>query len=227
MRKFWQWLATALLVAIFLSLANWQWNRASELRNPPKIDETIVPLDSLVSPTDSIAKSLSKDKVGRIVSISGRYVSSWIAPYQRNNKIWDVGLLQTKDNALILVVRGFHKDIEFSDHPIVVKGYLLPPQSEDVAKNQGNQLSRVDSALFASKTNLPLYAPYINAITEDPQSGYESVPLNMVIAQSNLPGGVPGFYWQHLSYVVIWVLFAITAVYLMLYQRRIERLGKV
>ena len=220
MRKFWQWLATALLVAIFLSLANWQWNRASELRNPPKIDETVVPLDSLVSPTDSIAKSLSKDKVGRIVSISGRYVSSWIAPYQKNNKIWDVGLLQTKDNALILVVRGFHKDIELSDRPVVVKGYLLPPQSEDVAKNQGNQLSRVDSALFVSKTNLPLYAPYINAISEDPQSGYGPVPFNM-------QSGVPGFYWQHLSYVVIWVLFAITAVYLMLYQRRIERLGKV
>ena len=213
-------MATALLVAIFLSLANWQWNRASELRNPPKVDETVLPLDSLISPTDSIGESLTKEKIGRIVSVSGHYISNWIAPYQKNNKIWDVGLLQTKDNALILVVRGYHREIELSKEPVVVKGYLLPPQNEDVAKNLGNQLSRVDSALFASKTNLPLYAPYINAISEDPQSGYEPIPFN-------LHSGVPGFYWQHISYVIIWVLFAITAIYLALYQRRMDRLGRV
>lgn len=220
MKKIWQWLATALLVAIFLSLANWQWNRASELRNPTKVDQTVVPIDSLISPTDPISKVLDKESIGRVVSVSGKYVSSWIAPYQKNNKIWDVGLLQTKDNALILVVRGFHKEVELSNQPVVVKGYLLPPQNEDVARNQGNQLSRVDSSLFVSKTNLPLYAPYINAISEDPSSGYVPVPFN-------LHGGVPGFYWQHISYVIIWVLFAITAIYLALYQRRIDRLGKV
>ena len=54
MKRFWQWSATALLVAIFLSLANWQWNRASELKNPPKIDPTIVPLDSLIAPGSAI-----------------------------------------------------------------------------------------------------------------------------------------------------------------------------
>lgn len=220
MKKIWQWLATALLVAIFLSLANWQWNRASELRNPPKVDQTVVPLDSLISPTDPISKAVDKESIGRIVSISGKYVSTWIAPYQKNNKIWDVGLLQTKDNALVLVVRGFHREVELTTEPVVVKGYLLPPQNEDVAKNQGNQLSRVDSSLFVSKTNLPLYAPYINAISEDPNSGYDEVPFN-------LHRGVPGFYWQHISYVVIWVLFALTAIYLALYQRRLDRLGKV
>lgn len=220
MKKIWQWLATALLVAIFLSLANWQWNRASELRNPPKVDQTVVPLDSLISPTDPISKAVDKESIGRIVSISGKYVSTWIAPYQKNNKIWDVGLLQTKDNALVLVVRGFHREVELTTEPVVVKGYLLPPQNEDVAKNQGNQLSRVDSSLFVSKTNLPLYAPYINAISEDPNSGYDAVPFN-------LHRGVPGFYWQHISYVVIWVLFALTAIYLALYQRRLDRLGKV
>ena len=74
MRKLWQWLVTALLVAIFLSLANWQWNRAEDMKNPPKVDQTVFPLDSVISPTNAI----TPDQIGRKVSISGRYVSNWI-----------------------------------------------------------------------------------------------------------------------------------------------------
>lgn len=213
MKKIWQWIGAALLVAVFLSLANWQWNRADELKNPPKVDQTILPLDSVITPSQSI----TQDQVGRRVSITGKYVSNWILPNQKNSQSYDVGLFQTKDNAMILVLRGIHKqttpDLEKN---VDVVGYLLPQQSKDVADNLGAQISRIDSALFVSKTKLPLYAPYIHAISESPDSGYEVIPFN-------LRSGVPGYYWQHISYVIIWFLFAITVIYLMAYQRRLDK----
>ena len=79
MKRFWQWLGTALLVAIFLSLANWQWNRADELKNPPKIDQTILPIDSLISPSQSI----TQEQVGRRVEVEGMFISNWILPNQK------------------------------------------------------------------------------------------------------------------------------------------------
>lgn len=213
MKKFWQWFITALLVAIFLSLANWQWNRASELKNPPKVDQTVFPIDSVISPIDSI----KQDQVGKRVSLSGKYVSLWIAPNQKNNQSYDVGLFQTKDNAMILILRGFHKENTIVNNENVnLVGYLVPPQSKDVAENNDSQISRIDSALFVTKTELPLYAPFIQVISEQPTSGYKVVPFN-------LRSGVPGFYWQHISYVVIWFLFALTTIYLLFYQRRLDR----
>ncbi len=215
MKRIWQWLATALLVAIFLSLANWQWNRAGAVKNPPQIDQTILPLDSLIAPSDPITDS----QIGRRVTITGKYVSLWQAPNQKANsagqRTWQVGLLQTKDNAMILVVRGYEPNgnsNDLSGAEVTVTGTLLPPQGKDVAQIQGNQLSRVDSSLFVSRTDLPLYAPFINAISEVPKSNLEKVEIK-------LSGNVPGYYWQHISYVVIWFLFAVTSVYLMLYHR--------
>lgn len=216
MKRFWQWLATALLVAIFLSLANWQWNRASELKNPPKIDPTIVPLDSLIAPSQSITEAA----VARRVSVSGTFVSNWILPNQADRKSWVVGLFQTKDNAMILVVRGHAANTELqrneSNREVKVIGYLVPQQSRDAAENVGNQISRVDSALFVTRTELPLYAPYIHAISEEPSVGFIPVPFE-------IGKKVPGYYWQHISYVVIWFLFAVTAIFLMIYQRKSDR----
>ena len=212
MKKFWQWLATALLVAIFLSLANWQWNRAVEIRKPIAQDQSISPIDSLLTPNGSIEPSA----LGQKVSLEGEYISNWVAPHQDGNKSWEVGLLKTRDNAAILVVRGIKGSNELALGESKIVGYVMPPQSEDVADNSGNQLSRVDSSLFVSKTDLPLYAPFIQVISEDPATGLEVLPFKV-------SSKVPGFYWQHISYVVIWFLFALTAIYLMIYQRRLER----
>ena len=211
MKKFWQWLATALLVAIFLSLANWQWNRAVDLKKPVTRDQSVSPIDSLISPNGSIEPSA----LGQKVSLEGNYISNWIAPHQDGNKSWVVGLLKTKDNAAILVVRGVRGSNELALGKSKIVGYVMPPQSEDVADNSGNQLSRVDSSLFVSKTELPLYAPYIQVISENPATGLEILPFKV-------SSKIPGFYWQHISYVVIWFLFALTAIYLMIYQRRLE-----
>ena len=139
-----------------------------------------------------------------------------MAPHQEGNQSWAVGLFQTSDNAAILIVRGIKgvNDLALGESKIV--GYIMPPQSEDRAENTNTQISRVDSSLFVSKINLPLYAPYIQVISEDPATGLEVLPFK---ASSK----VPGFYWQHISYVVIWFLFAITAIYLMIYQRRLDK----
>ena len=212
MKKVWQWLATALLVAIFLSLANWQWNRAVEIRKPIAQDQSISPIDSLITPNGSIEPSA----LGQKVSLEGEYISNWVAPHQDGNKSWEVGLLKTKDNAAILVVRGIKGSKELALGESKIVGYVMPPQTEDVTDNSGNQLSRVDSSLFVSKTDLPLYAPFIQVISEDPATGLEVLPFKV-------NSKVPGFYWQHISYVVIWFLFALTAIYLMIYQRRLER----
>ena len=213
MKKIWQWIGAALLVAIFLSLANWQWNRADELKNPPKVDQTILPLDSVITPSQSI----TQEQVGRRVSMTGKYISNWVLPNQKDTQSYDVGFFQTKDNAMILVLRGIHKQVTPDlEKNVDVVGYLLPQQSKDIADNQGDQISRIDSALFVTKTNLPLSAPYVHAISERPDSGYEVVPFN-------LRSGVPGYYWQHISYVIIWFLFAITVIYLMVYQRRLDK----
>ena len=212
MKKLWQWLVTALLGAIFLSLANWQWNRAVEIRKPIAQDQSISPIDSLITPNGSIEPTA----LGQKVSLEGEYISNWVAPHQDGNKSWAVGLLKTRDNAAILIVRGVKGSNELALGESKIVGYVMPPQSEDVADNSGNQLSRVDSSLFVSKTDLPLYAPYIQVISEDPATGLEVLPFK---ASSK----VPGFYWQHISYVVIWFLFAITAIYLMIYQRRLDK----
>lgn len=211
MKKFWQWLATALLVAIFLSLANWQWNRAAELKKPLTQDQSVSPIDSLISPNGSIEPA----SLGKKVSLEGEYLSNWIAPHQDGNKSWVVGLFKTKDNAAILVVRGNKGSSELPLGQSKIVGYVMQPQSEDVADISQSELSRVDSSLFVSKTDLPLYAPYIQVISEDPASGLDVVPFK-------ISSKVPGFYWQHISYVVIWFLFALTAIYLMIYQRRLE-----
>ena len=218
MKKLWQWLGTALLVAIFLSLANWQWNRAAELKQPIEIDQSISPIDSVITPDDSVTDAI----IGRKVSVEGKSVSQWEALGQADNKIWDVGLFKTKDNAMILVVRGFHKNevVQLGESKIV--GYLVPPQSsQNISSTElkANQIGRVDSALFVTKTDLPLYAPFIQAISETPDMGYQPVPFE-------LGKKVPGFYWQHISYVVIWCLFALTAIYLMIYQRRLDKVAQ-
>ncbi|MFM8842404.1 MAG: hypothetical protein ACKOFU_06835, partial [Actinomycetota bacterium] len=36
---------------------------------------------------------------------------------------------------------------------------------------------------------------------------------------------IPGYYWQHLSYVVIWSLMALLTLYLPFYQRQRNRIA--
>jgi len=105
-----QALAVALIAAIFVGLGIWQLQRAADLKESLKvattIDATVVPLESVISPRESIpAKALN-----RTVSVSGHYIQNFRAPNQVDGagkqSDWEVALLQVGTNSAILVVRG-------------------------------------------------------------------------------------------------------------------------
>ena len=78
-------------------------------------------------------------------------MSNWIAPHQDGNKSWEVGLLKTRDNAAILVVRGIKGSNELALGESKIVGYVMPPQSEDVADNSGARRVMCIKVLGGSK----------------------------------------------------------------------------
>jgi len=101
---------------------------------------------------------------------------------------------------------------------IDIKGQLVPHQTQDHAENMDGVISRLDSSLIVSKTDLDLFDGYIVATAESHQ-GVELVRSRPT--PEKLTSRIPGFYWQHLSYVVIWWLMAGVVLYLPFYRRRV------
>jgi hypothetical protein len=94
---------------------------------------------------------------------------------------------------------------------------LLPKQSEDRADNSVDQISRVDSSLLVSSYSGQLYDGFIVA-TEEAVDG-EKIERNR-ISPPELTSGVPGYYWQHISYVVVWWFLAALVFWAPFYRRR-------
>jgi cytochrome oxidase assembly protein ShyY1 len=222
-----QALAVALIAAIFVGLGIWQLQRAADLKESLKvattIDATVVPLESVISPRESIpAKALN-----RTVSVSGHYIQNFRAPNQVDGagkqSDWEVALLQVGTNSAILVVRGLwserllNPDIQQSMN-IDVTGVLVASQFGDRADNTAGVISRLDSAVVTSLTDLDLYDGYVLASKESTRTG----ALDRTrLTPEKLTSRIPGFYWQHLSYVVIWWLMAGVVLYLPFYRRRV------
>ena len=222
-----QALAVALIAAIFVGLGIWQLQRAADLKESLKvattIDATVVPLESVISPRESIpAKALN-----RTVSVSGQYIQNFRAPNQVDGdgkqSDWEVALLQVGTNSAILVVRGLwserllNPDIQQSMN-IDVTGVLVASQFGDRADNTAGVISRLDSAVVTSLTDLDLYDGYVLASKESTRTG----ALDRTrLTPEKLTSRIPGFYWQHLSYVVIWWLMAGVVLYLPFYRRRV------
>jgi len=222
-----QALAIALIAAIFVGLGIWQLQRAADLKESLKvattIDVTVVPLESVISPRESIpAKALN-----RTVSVSGQYIQNFKAPNQVDGdgkqSDWEVALLQVGTNSAILVVRGLwserllNPDIQQSMN-IDVTGLLVASQFGDRAENAPGVISRLDSAVVTSLTDLDLYDGYVLASKESTRTG----ALDRTrLTPEKLTSRIPGFYWQHLSYVVIWWLMAGVVLYLPFYRRRV------
>jgi len=222
-----QALAVALIAAIFVGLGIWQLQRAADLKESLKvattIDATVVPLESVISPRESIpAKALN-----RTVSVSGHYIQNFRAPNQVDGagkqSDWEVALLQVGTNTAILVVRGLwserllNPDIQQSMN-IDVTGVLVASQFGDRADNTAGVISRLDSAVVTSLTDLDLYDGYVLASKESTRTG----ALDRTrLTPEKLTSRIPGFYWQHLSYVVIWWLMAGVVLYLPFYRRRV------
>ena len=225
--KAFQAIAVVLIAAIFVGLGLWQLQRAADLKKSLKvattIDATVVPLQSVISPRESIPPTA----LNRTVSVSGHYIANFKAPNQVDGKgqqsDWEVALLQVGTNSAILVVRGLwserllNPDIQQSMN-IDVTGLLVASQFADRAENAPGVISRLDSAVVTSLTNLDLFDGYVLASNESTRTG---VLDRTRVTPEKLTSRIPGFYWQHLSYVVIWWLMAGVVLYLPFYRRRV------
>ena len=215
-------LGVLLIATSFISLGIWQLNRARESRIPVMVDSALVSLQSITQPRIALPSNAAL----RHVQFRGTYVADFQAPFQVDGAghldTWEVGLLATDSDGAILVVRGLwsQRDLNAiaSTHIVEVTGKLMPHQNDDVAQSSATVLSRLDSALVVDKTARNLYDGYVIA-------GSESVIGEKIIRQRITPpsprSGIPGFYWQHLSYVVIWWFMAGVVLYLPFYQRRV------
>ena len=225
--KAFQAVAVLLIAAIFVGLGIWQLQRAAELKESLKvattIDTNIVPLESVTAPRESIpATALNKT-----VSVSGYYIANFRAPNQVDGNgvvsDWEVALLQVGTQSAILVVRGLwserllNPDIQQS-MIIEIEGLLVASQYEERAENSAGVISRLDSAVVTSLTDLDLYDGYVLASSEATRTG----ALDRTrVTPEKLTSRIPGFYWQHLSYVVIWWLLAGVVLFLPFYRRRV------
>ena len=229
LKKFGQGLLVLLLASSFIALGIWQLQRAQDMQKSSTIavDTQIYPLTSLASPTGSIPP----ESIGKIVSSSGHYIANFKAPNQKDGKgrvaDWEVALLQNETDTAILVVRGLWKD-RLANPDIVmstsveITGILLPHQNDDRAENTAQQLSRLDSSLLTGITDMQLYDGFI---LEQNESTRASATIRPRISAPVLTSGVPGFYWQHISYVVIWWLMALVILWLPFYSRRGNRIA--
>lgn len=222
-----QAVAVIALAAIFVGLGIWQLQRAADLKDSLKvattIDTQVVPLESITSPR----VSLPPDAINKTVAVSGQYIQNFRAPDQIDGdgkqSDWEVALLQVGTDSAILVVRGLwserllNPDIQQS-MVIDIEGLLVASQYDDRSVNTAGVISRLDSAVITSLTDLDLYDGYVLASKESTRTG--SLDRTRVTPEK-LTSKIPGFYWQHLSYVVIWGLMAGVVLYLPFYRRRV------
>jgi cytochrome oxidase assembly protein ShyY1 len=217
------------MAGAFIGLGNWQLDRAQELKASTKTVVTVtepVELTSLAKPRVTIdARNFMKN-----VSTQGNYIATFKSENQKSDGVaattWEVGVLQVDANSAILVVRGLWADrltepqIAMSQK-VSVTGVLQPSQSTDRGPNSADNLARVDSTLLLTKAGLAdfdLYDGFILANSEV-VDGTKIDRTRLEISVDN--SKVPGYYWQHISYVFIWWLMAALVLYLPFYRRRV------
>mgnify|MGYP000228631900 CR=1 FL=1 len=226
-KKFFTALLVLTIASTFVGLGIWQLQRAQAMNDYADlpVDRTIYPLLEKTSPTGIVPP----DSIGKFVSTSGHYVATFKAPNQKDGAgtiaDWEVGLLQNETDTAILVVRGLWSQRLSSPEIVMatkveVTGTLMPHQNDDRASNTAAQLSRLDSSLLVSTTDAQLFDGFILATAESSRSG--SVERSR-ITPPELTLGVPGFYWQHISYVVIWWFMALLVLWLPFYKRDDQR----
>ncbi|CAM8622311.1 SURF1 family cytochrome oxidase biogenesis protein [Candidatus Planktophila dulcis] len=222
-----QALLVLVLALTFIGLGVWQLQRAQDLQDyvALPIDRTIYPLLEKSAATGIVPG----ESIGKLVTTSGYYIATYKAPNQKDgNDVvddWEVGLLQNETDTAILVVRGLWSqrlsspEIAMSTRVEVV-GTLLPAQNDDRAVNTASQLSRLDSSILVASTDAQLFEGFILAKSEVSRSGLVD---RTRITPPELTSEIPGFYWQHISYVVIWWFMALLVLWLPFYKRDDER----
>ncbi len=205
------------LMSTFIALGFWQLDRARSLKELQKPYQEL-PIVSL-SDIANTNSNLADESVNRIVTFTGRYVAEFDAPNQRDKdgrtENWLVGLMEVDGGGAILVVRS-NQNSEIPKGNISVTGRLLPRQFEDRSEKLDGQLSRLDPSLVSALYPDNLYDGFVVANSEL-VDGKEVVIPRISVAPARPT--VPGYYWQHLSYVVIWWLMALVVLFMPFYSR--------
>jgi cytochrome oxidase assembly protein ShyY1 len=214
------------LAAIFVGLGYWQLDRAREMTaNENKVvvqDKTVYTLTDLTKPDEIIPVQ----SFGKFVNISGQVIATYKAPNQiaadKSVSDWELALVQLNSKSAILVLRGYWKDsrqsaVDAGNEILNVTGRIFPRQIKDRALNTETEISRLDSSLLTSTTDLQLYDGFIAATSEVGDSGDITRPR---ITPEMPESEFNGYYWQHISYVVIWWLMAVLVLWAPFYKRR-------
>ncbi len=215
------------LVATFGLLGLWQLDAANKLQEAKKAapDPIVYQLSDLASP----ATALDSRSVAKKVSLRGNYIMTFRAPNQIDKQglvsDWEVGLMQVDQSSAILVLRGYWKDrlteprIAMSTG-VDLQAVVQPRQFEDRVRNSPGVISRIDSSVIVALTDLDLYDGYLVATGEQVSEG---VITRDRIDVAEVKSKATGYYWQHISYVIIWWLMAAIVSYLPFYRKRQER----
>jgi cytochrome oxidase assembly protein ShyY1 len=212
-----------ILCATFIRLGFWQLDRAGEFQElqKPYIERPVINLSQVAIP----GENLSDDSINQIVNFSGRYLEQHIAPNQEDKSgvksDWVVGLLEVNSGGAILVVRSI-SNAELPIGNVEITGRLFNRQFDDRAEKASSKLSRIDPALLVSSYEQKLFDGFVVAQSEK-INGVE-IDLKRPELDPAKPN-VPGYYWQHISYVVIWWLMALVVLFLPFYQVSRKRQG--
>ena len=195
------------LAAIFFRLGVWQLDRAQllqELAKPQK-ERAVVELLSVAEKN----VALSTDALNRIVKFRGTFIDNLQAPNQEDvngkKSTWSVGVFQVTGSGKIVVVRGIHSgQPKIDSKEVEITGRLMPSQiNNKFGEVRNGFLPRIDSALLLSDFGSDFFDGYVIVRSEIPESGLEKVPTPQPIIK------VAGFYWQHISYVIVWWLMGL------------------
>ena len=215
------------LVAIFGLLGLWQLDAANDLQEAKNAapDPIVYQLSDLAAP----ATALDSRSVAKKVSLRGNYILTFRAPNQIDQQglmsDWEVGLMQVDESSAILVVRGYWKDRLTEPRVAMSTGVDLqavvqPRQFEDRVRNSPGVISRIDSSVIVALTDLDLYDGFLVATGEQVSEG---IITRDRIDVAEVKSKATGYYWQHISYVIIWWLMAAIVIYLPFYRKRQER----
>ena len=216
-------LIVLILCATFIRLGFWQLDRAGGFQElqKPYIERPVINLTQVAIP----GKNLSDDSINQIVRFSGRYLDQYIAPNQEDKygvkSEWVVGLLEVDSGGAILVVRST-SNTEVLPGKVDITGRLFNRQFDDRAGKSSSQLSRIDPALLVASYDQKLFDGFVLAQSES-INGVE-IDIKRLELDPAKPS-VPGYYWQHISYVVIWWLMALVVLFLPFYQVSRKRQG--
>jgi len=193
-----------LLIYSTYELGMWQLHRAQAMNvaTAAKPDQPLIELTAVAS----AGMNLPIKAINRIVSTEGKYSTSYLARDQKitegNLANLDVRLLKLSTGHSVLVVRGIaSQPLEVINSDVYLTGRLYPRQNVDRAFAKPGELSRIDPALVVSKENPFLYDGYI--VLQSEQIGGKSSSASF-IPTPQISQKVAGFYWQHISYVVVW-----------------------